>query len=268
MADSVRSLTALAQGAIDERLGILINGRALAGMEENELIGAIAADKQELQSALALLVQKRTIIRADTLYVHNAHVAELESKVLRMVASYHQTNPLKPGLDKEELRGVLKVRLHPKLLNVTLDGLIKRKLLELEGAKLKMPGFRATVSIDQDAVREKIVAAIRAGGAQPPVREEFGELFKISDRDAKDLLKLLASEGSVVRVNDSIYLAVEALERMRQDLTAHLQVKKEITIAEFRDLAKTSRKYAVPLMEYFDSQRLTQRVGDKRVLRG
>jgi selenocysteine-specific elongation factor len=268
MADSVRSLTTLAQGTLDERIGILINGRSLAGMEENELIGAVAADKQEIQNALSLLVQKRTILRADTLYVHSAHVAELESKVLRTVAAYHQMNPLKPGLDKEELRGMLKVRLNTKLLNVTLDGLIKRKQLEQEGAKLRMPGFRATVSVDQDAVREKIVAAIRAGGAQPPIREEFSELFKISDRDAKDLLKLLASEGRVVRVNDSIYLAAEALERMRQDLTTHLQEKKEITIAEFRDLARTSRKYAVPLMEYFDSQKLTQRVGDKRVLRG
>ena len=55
---------------------------------------------------------------------------------------------------------------------------------------------------------------------------------------------------------------------MRQDLLNHLQQKKEITIAEFRDLVKTSRKYAVPLMEYFDSLKLTQRVGDKRVLRG
>ena len=268
MAESVKSLTVLAQGPLDEKLGILINGRALAGMEENEIIGAVAADKQEIANALSSLSQKKAIVRADSLFVHAAHLGELEAKITKTVADYHRTNPLKPGLDKEELKGMLKVRLHPKLLNVTVDGLLKKKQLEADGAKLRTPGFRATVSIDQGAVKERIIEAIRVGGAQPPVREEFPELFKISDRDAKDLLKMLSSEGRISRVNDSIYLFTETLEQMRQQLSQHLQDKKEITVAEFRDLVKTSRKYAVPLMEYFDSQKLTQRVGDKRVLRG
>ena len=268
MAVSVKNLAALAHGTLEDKLGVLIMGRALAGMEESEVIGTVAADKQEIINALSSLAQKKSIVRVDSLYVHTAHLAEFEEKIRSAVAAYHQANPLKPGLDKEELRGMLKVRLHPKFLNVTIDGLVKKKQIEVDNAKLRTPGFRATVSVDQGAVREKIVEAIRAGGAQPPIREEFPELFKISDRDAKDLLKLLATEGRVVRVNDSIYLSTEALELMRRDLTAHLQEKKDITIAEFRDLAKTSRKYAVPLMEYFDSQKLTQRVGDKRVLRG
>jgi selenocysteine-specific elongation factor len=79
---------------------------------------------------------------------------------------------------------------------------------------------------------------------------------------------MLADEGRISRVNDSIYVDRDELERMRRELLAFLQEKKEITIAEFRDLVKTSRKYAVPLMEYFDTQKITQRVGDKRVLRG
>ncbi|HTG00837.1 MAG TPA: SelB C-terminal domain-containing protein, partial [Nitrospirota bacterium] len=60
----------------------------------------------------------------------------------------------------------------------------------------------------------------------------------------------------------------EVVEKLRAELKQFLDAKKEITMAEFRDLAKTSRKFAVPIMEYFDSQKLTQRVGDKRVLRG
>ena len=61
---------------------------------------------------------------------------------------------------------------------------------------------------------------------------------------------------------------METLETIKAYLKKYLEEKKEITMAEFRDLAKTSRKFAVPLMEYFDSQRFTQRVGDKRMLRG
>jgi selenocysteine-specific elongation factor len=163
---------------------------------------------------------------------------------------------------------MLRLRLHPRLLAVTVDGMVRKKLLESDGAKLRLPGFRPTLGKDSGAVKEKIVEAIRRGGATPPVREELPELFKIPERDARDLLRMLADEGRISRVNDSIYVDRDELERMRRELLAFLQEKKEITIAEFRDLVKTSRKYAVPLMEYFDTQKITQRVGDKRVLRG
>ncbi len=268
MAESVKNLQVLESGPLDEKLAILISARALAGMEEAEVIGTVAADRQEIAAALASLVQKKIAVRVDNLFVHASHLAEFEQKILKAVSDFHQAQPLKPGQDKEELRGTLKLRLHPKLLNVTVDGLVKKKQLEADGAKLRLPGFKAAAGKDRGEIKDKIVAAIKKGNSQPPVREELPELFKISDRDARDLLKLLADEGRVSRVNDSIYLDKDALEKIREDLKNYLQEKKEITVAEFRDIAKTSRKFAVPLLEYFDSQKLTQRVGDKRVLRG
>jgi selenocysteine-specific elongation factor len=197
-----------------------------------------------------------------------SQLATLEKKVLDLIAAFHQANSLKPGIDKEEVKGMLKVRLHPKALSMAIDGLIRKKQVEAEGSKLKLPGFKPAVGKDQGLYKDRIVEAITKGGSQPPVREELPALFGITDRDAKDLLKLLADEGRVVRINDVLYLDKLVLEAIRADLVKHLQDKKEIVVAEFRDLAKTSRKFAVPLLEYFDSQKLTQRVGDKRVLRG
>jgi len=78
----------------------------------------------------------------------------------------------------------------------------------------------------------------------------------------------LADEGRTIRINDSLHLDKDVVATIKTDLKKYLEEKKEITMAEFRDIARTSRKFAVPIMEYFDSQKLTQRVGDKRVLRG
>jgi selenocysteine-specific elongation factor len=267
MQESLTRLGVLEKGSIEERIAILVSLRGLAGMEENEVIAGITADKQETSSGLASLAQKKQLVRVDTLYVHSSHLAGLETKSIDLVKQYHKDNPLKPGLDKEELRSALRVRLSPKVLNLTLDGLIKKKQLEAEGAKLRMPGFKAAGGKVNDEVKNRIVEAIRKGGSQPPVREELPGLFGITERDAKDLLKLLADEGRTVRINDSLHLDREILDKIRTDLKSHLEAKKEITMAEFRDLARTSRKFAVPLMEYFDSQKLTQRIGDKRVLR-
>lgn len=264
--ESIKNLGVLEKGSIEDRLALFILGKGLAGMEETEAIGTVSADKQEITSALAALAQKKTVVRTDTLYVHASHLESLEKKIIDLVTAYNKANPLKPGLDKEELKSALRVRLHPRVLSTTVDGLIKKKRIEGEGSKLKVPGFRA--GIDQSAIKDKIVVAITKGGSLPPVREEFPALLGITEKDAKDLFKLLAEEGRTVRINDSFHLNKETLEKIRADLKKFLEQKKEITMAEFRDLAKTSRKFAVPLMEYFDSQKLTQRVGDKRVLRG
>jgi selenocysteine-specific elongation factor len=268
MQGSLDALGTLEKGPLEEILGLFISGKGLAGMAEAELIGAAAADKQSILSALAALTQKKTALRVDNLYVHAAHIGSLERKIVDFIGQYHKDNPLKPGLDKEELKGMLRMRLSAKILNTTIDGLIKKKQLEAEGQKLKVPGFKAARGAVQDEVKSRIVEAITKGGTQPPVREEFPALFGITEKDAKDLMKLLAEEGRTVRINDSLHLDRNILEKVRADLKKYLDEKKEISMAEFRDLAKTSRKFAVPLMEYFDSQKLTQRVGDKRVLRG
>lgn len=268
MAESVKNLTVLEQGSLEDKLAVIVAGKALAGMEEAAIIGSIAADKQEITSALSALAQKKAIVRVDNLYVHSNQLAILEKKVLDLIAGFHKANSLKPGIDKEEVKGLLKARLHPRALTMAIDGLIRKKQVETEGSKLKLPGFKPAVGKDQGLYKDRIVEAIKKGGSQPPVREELPALFGITDRDAKDLLKLLSDEGRVVRINDSLYLDKAVLEAIKADLMKFLQEKKEIVVAEFRDIARTSRKFAVPILEYFDSQKLTQRIGDKRVLRG
>jgi selenocysteine-specific elongation factor len=268
MEGSLRNLAVLEKGALDQRLALLISGSGLAGMEETEIIGAVAADKPDIASALAAISQKKTVLRVDTVYVHASHLGTLEQKIVDLVTRFHKENPLKPGPDKEELKGMLRMRISPKVLALAVDGLVKKKTLEAEASKLRLPGFKAASGKVSDEVKNRIVEAIKKGGTQPPVREELPALFSISEKDAKDLLKLLADEGRTVRINDSLHLDREIVETIKADLRKYLEEKKEITMAEFRDIARTSRKFAVPIMEYFDSQKLTQRIGDKRVLRG
>jgi selenocysteine-specific elongation factor len=268
MEQSLRNLDILENGSLEDKIGIFVSLKGLGGMTESDTIGTIAADKQQTLASLVSLAQKRNLLRVDNLYVHSSQISTLENKILDLINRFHNDNPLKPGIDKEELKGMIKIRLSSKVLNLAVDGMIKKRLIEQDGSKLKAPGFKAARGAVQDEVKKKIVDEIRKGGTQPPIREELPALFGISEKDARDLLKLLAEEGRIVRVNDSLYLDKEAVKKVKDDLKRHLEEKKEITMAEFRDLARTSRKFAVPLMEYFDSQKLTQRVGDKRVLRG
>ncbi|HAS53076.1 MAG TPA: selenocysteine-specific translation elongation factor [Nitrospiraceae bacterium] len=267
MAASLKNLETLLQGGLEEKLPVLIAGKGVAGMEEADIVGSTAAEKQVVMDALATATQKKAILRTDSLYVHSSHLADLDARILALIEAFHKNNPLKPGIDKEELKGMLRIRLHPRVLAMSVDGLVKRKLLDAEGSKLRLPSFKPGSGQAPGEIKNSIVDAIQKGGAQPPLREELPALLKITDKDARDLLKLLADEGRTVRINDSLHLHRGVVEKMRADLLSHLKDKKEITVAEFRDLAKTSRKFAVPILEYFDTQKVTQRIGDKRVLR-
>jgi selenocysteine-specific elongation factor len=82
-----------------------------------------------------------------------------------------------------------------------------------------------------------------------------------------ELLNALIDQGKVVKVNESVIFASTAYQAMAGQITAHLQDKGSITVAEARTIFNSSRKYMLPLLEYLDQQRITRRVGDERVLR-
>jgi len=158
MAESVRNLTVLEKGSLEDKLAIIVAGKALACMEEAAVIGSVAADKQEITTALSALVQKKAVVRVDNLYVHGSQLAILEKKVLDLIAGFHKANSLKPGIDKEEVKGLLKARLHPKALNMAIDGLIRKKQIETEGSKLKLPSRAAMVDLNLPPFRRSLVA--------------------------------------------------------------------------------------------------------------
>lgn len=265
--ESLARLETLKTGTMEEKISVFVSGRGSAGMEESEIVGAMAADKNEIEEAASAAVRGKRLIRADTLYVHSYHVAALENRIISLVSDYHRNNPLKPGMDKEELKSALKARISQKVLNLMMEGLVKKKQLAADGSKLRLPEFKAGGGAGKELM-ERIKIAITKGGAQPPVREDIPGMFGVTEKEAVDIFRLISKDSDIARINDSILLSKRVVEKMMADLVRYLQEKKEITVSEFRDLAKTSRKYAVPILEYFDTQKVTQRVGDKRVMRG
>ena len=105
-------------------------------------------------------------------------------------------------------------------------------------------------------------------GIEPPTSKELAETVRCNEKELRDHLAVLTREGSVIRVSGDIYYDSMVLGGIREQLLKHLKAKGEITPAEFRELTGLSRKFMIPLLEYFDSQKLTIRVGDKRLLRG
>jgi selenocysteine-specific elongation factor len=113
-------------------------------------------------------------------------------------------------------------------------------------------------------VKIKIIDILEKGGFQPPTKEEMAETLKLDQKRFDDILKLMAKEVSLVRISESMYVTSSVYNKMIENLRNFFSKKPEMTVAEFRDVLNTSRKYALPFLEYLDTHKITLRVGDIR----
>jgi len=118
-----------------------------------------------------------------------------------------------------------------------------------------------------DDLSGKVALFLREGGNEPPTVREVMERFRCDEKIVRDNLALLVRNGEVARISSDLFYSAEALNGLREKLVNHLLEKGEITPTEYRELTGLSRKFLIPLLEYFDSEKLTIRVGDRRVAR-
>jgi selenocysteine-specific elongation factor len=158
-------------------------------------------------------------------------------------------------------------RLSPKLFHFVLEGLLRKGAIAAEAEILRLPGHRVSLASDAASLREKLLAAYEAGGETPPNMKDVLDPLSLTFKEAAAVFKVLQDEGRLVKVKEEMYFASGALSGIIERLRAFFADHEEMTPQDFREVSKLSRKYAIPLLEYFDKEKLTVRVGDNRRLR-
>jgi selenocysteine-specific elongation factor len=139
-----------------------------------------------------------------------------------------------------------------------IKGIVQEKEL------LRLESFRIALTEGNTQVKEKILSILEKAEFQPPSKDELAQSMSIDKNEAGALLKIMASDNSLVRINDSLYISHSNHSAMMDRLTNFFSEKKEMTVGDFRDVLGTSRKYAIPFLEYLDSNKITLRVGEVR----
>ena len=116
-------------------------------------------------------------------------------------------------------------------------------------------------------MKTKLESFFRSVSFQPPVLKEVFNTAGTPDGSGKAALQVLVDEGTLIRLKDDLIYHQVALDEAQSKLESYLNENDNISASEFRDLLGITRKHAIPLLEYFDTARVTLRVGDKRVLR-
>jgi len=234
------------------------------GLSRSRLTVETGWRPQNIDRELDELIVRGSIVRVGELLVDGPAIESLGAVVTRSIESFHAKNPLVPGMGKEELREV--VGASPGILASVLERLAQEKRISLTGELVHLPG-RGVVMQDEEAESKTIIeqAFSSAGLKVPSLREVLAGL-KVDKGRAQKIVTLLLRDRVLVKIAEDLVFHQSAVSALRQKISGLKATTPKIDVARFKDLTGVSRKYAIPLLEYLDRERVTKRVGDGRVI--
>jgi selenocysteine-specific elongation factor len=244
--------------------------RSLFGLPQSEISARTGWTDAEIQSTVhSLVTAKRVRLIAEEPAILFATPAfeELLKKITNRIERFHKENPLQPGVAREELRANLARRLRPEIFRAALEELATQKKIDLQGELVKRAGSQISLLPDEVKAKEQIEAAFASAGLAVPSAKEVLAALAVEAKRSEKLLQLLLREKALHRVTPELIFHHQALAGLRAKLAAYKKAKGErISVPAFKDLTGITRKYAIPLLEYLDRERVTRRQGDERVI--
>ncbi len=224
--------------------------------------------REQRNAVLTRLVEEGRVKKIESeppLYTSTPVYRKWVGEIRDSVGEYHRQYPLREGYPKEELRsrkfsGLPSKQFHQLLQSMENDGYIKLYTQNIADAN-----FQPEPDNRQRDIIEKIEKRYKTAGFHPPNWNEVCTQLGINQQEANELLQYLLRKETLAKIGDNIFFHIETLYEAQAKICKYLEQNKEISIGETRDLLDTSRKYALPLLEYFDKRKITRRVGDVRV---
>ena len=268
--DVVEGLKHLLEADFESVVAYQTETCGVKGVSFNELRIMTNLPEKRLQQMLHGLLSRQTLIQVEKdppTYIHRRAYDQLKQDALGCLEAYHEANPLKAGMSKEELKSKLPPFLGPKLYNLLLGQTSKEGAIVAEEDLIRLAAHRISLEEDQADIRNRILDAYRKSGLQPPYFNDLCDQMNISENRAKEVLMLLVNEGTIVKIKEDLYFEAGAVDALKERLVSFLTENGEIATPQFKEMTGVSRKFVIPLIEYFDSKNVTIRIGDIRKLR-
>jgi selenocysteine-specific elongation factor len=231
------------------------------GLSDAELSQRLGMLLDSIEPAAASLVASGSALRLGPALVSAEAWRRLSQRALTTLDVHHTAHPLRWGMPREELKsrtGIPLETFNHALARWLGDGLVIER-----GGELALVGREPKLSSQQRAVADALVAELASAPYSPPPLSELIERHHLTP----SLIAYLVAEGTIVRVNEDTAFSASGYQQAVSLLRSYLEEHGKITVAQARDLLGSSRRYVLPLLEWLDSQKITRRVGDDRILR-
>lgn len=242
----------------------LLNGHK--GFTRRELQARSGLRSEVLFPALERAVRDGSIIDANGIYLGDDALRELQLAAISLLTKFHKSEPLSPGLLREELIGRAFPKIDERIGAAVVGSLIENGRLVLENEFVRLVSHDFELRPEETAFNAKLTSLLQTSGLEVPRLSEALAAIdtKLPRATIDKLVRLLMEKGTLVRVTDEFYFHRDVIERTIAALrSGEVQL---LDVAAFKNMTGVSRKYAIPLLEHFDRIGVTRRAGDKRVI--
>jgi len=252
----------LAAGDPEPMLHARIARRGHDGIPMPQLVAETGWTRNFIEARLAEAVKEARVLRIGDLFVDACAIARLQELILSSVDGFHRKNQLVGGIAREALRE--QVEASPEIFAASLDRLSRGKKIEASGDLVRLRGHGVVMKDEEADSKKQIEAAFAGAGLKVPALQEVLAGLKVDKARAQKIVTLLLRDKLLVKVSEELVFHRSALEGLRRLVAAQKTRSSNMNVAKFKELTGVSRKYAIPLLEYLDRERVTKRVGDAR----
>jgi selenocysteine-specific elongation factor len=254
------------------RVRLYLESAGAGGLTFKDLQARSGWRKTVLQKALDENLEKRAAVKAEEVFIARTPFENLKAKTLSAIEDFHRKEPLKNGILRETLRERVFAYLAPEIFRAVLQNLEAEKKIVSEKDFVRAAAHNLELSGEEKILRRRLSEIYAKANLEVPKLEEaLGEAVKNTGADtqhARKIFQLLLNSGEIVKVSDEFYFSKDALDNLKNQMREFAEKTEDrlIDVPAFKDLAGISRKYAIPLLEFFDRERVTRRAGDKRLI--
>jgi selenocysteine-specific elongation factor len=254
-----------ADGIVDRTVAAFVEEQGGQGLPRAVLVTRAGLTPAEADAAVARLAAAGAVVPLAGLLVSPAILRGLSTALERLLEEYHAANPLSEGVPREEARERVFARAHPLVFEAVLQRLVQAGRITARD-RLSSAAHRVTLAPDEEAARQRIDSAFREAGLRPPDLSSLADVLGLPAAAVGRALEVLQRQKTLVKV-DALWFHAHALEALKAEVRALKEAPSaRVDVATFKDRYGVSRKYAIPLLEYLDRERITRRVGDARVV--
>jgi len=266
---AIQELRTLQSGDLKDRILGLARRSLFGGVEEDEILSQTLEPRAVVQTTLTSLAESNQL---KVLSEHPCCVMEMSSfmqlteKAVNAVKEFHQKEPLAPG--------ILKGQLHSSALRLTaqstfrgiLDHLCSQNLIVIDQDCVRLKGYESVLSEQESLAKNEIERVFLTAGWKVPSLDEVLDSLLVPKNQAVRLVTMLTKEGKLIKISESLYFHTQSISQVRDLLAEYRKKNDRIDVGAFKELTAISRRYAIPLLEYLDREKITRRVGGQRLI--
>jgi len=247
----------------------LIDQGADKGISISEIQTRTGLKKDAIQNAITEIGARNEVCAVGETLIANRYFEELATKAQSAVEAFHKREPLALGISRETLRAGSFGGISESIFHSVLENLERKNLIVLDGEIIRSPNRPNELTDAEIKAKDRLLETFRNAKLEPPKLDDvLAEITDLERDHARRVLQLLINSGDVLKVSDEFYFDSQAIDDLAAQVrsVADKSSDRLIDVAKFKELAGVSRKYAIPLLEYFDREKVTVRSGDKRLI--